>query len=57
MRLDVRRLFGLGINPLGEKIVVQQRRTIRHRIFDIDDMRQNLVLDLDQFERFGSDRR
>ena len=34
---------------------MQQWRVRRHRRLDIDDVRQHLVLDLDQLERLGGD--
>ena len=42
---------------LGEQVVVQHRRVRRHRRLDVDDVRQHLVVDLDQVERFLGDRR
>ena len=41
--------------PLGEEIVVQQRRIGRHRRLHVDDVRQHLVLDADQRERLAQD--
>ncbi len=54
---DVRRLGRFGIDPRGEDVVVQYRRIVRHRRLDIHDMRQYLVLNLDQVERLFGDRR
>ena len=36
---DVRWLFRLGVNALGEEVVMQQRRSLGHRRLDIDDVR------------------
>ncbi len=54
---DVRGLFRLGLDALGEEIVMQQLCIRRHRRLDIDDVRQHLVLDLNQLDRFGCDGR
>jgi len=49
--------FRLGLDALGEEILMQQRRMLCHRRLDIDDVRQLFVLDFDQLDRFGRDRR
>ena len=54
---NVRWLFRLGLDTLGEEIVMQQRRIRGHCRFYIDDMRQRFVVDVDQLDRFGRDRR
>ena len=54
---DVRRLLRFGLDALGEKIVMQQRCIRGHCRFYIDDVRQLFVLDFDQLDRFGRDRR
>ncbi len=54
---DVRRMGRLGIDALGEQIVVQQRSVGLHRLFDVDDVRQHMVVDLDQLAGFLGDRR
>ena len=49
----VRRFCGLRFDPAGEKGLIDQRCIgLRGRI-DIDDMRQDFVFDLDQFQRFA----
>ena len=45
-----RRVLG-PLDALGPEMVVQDRRTGLHRLDRVDDMRQHLVLDLDQLER------
>ena len=45
---DVRRLGRHRLHALGDQMVVQQRCTVLHRLGDVDDVRQHLVLDLDQ---------
>ena len=45
---DVGRMGGLGVDALGEQIVMQQRRVGLHRLFDVDHMRQHVIGDLDQ---------
>ena len=54
---DVRGPGRLGLDPLGIKVVVQQRRVGLHRLFDVDDVRQYVVIDLDQFAGLLGDRR
>jgi hypothetical protein len=51
------RLGRFGVDTRGEDVVVQYRRIGRHRSLDIHDVRQYLVLDLDQIERLFGDRR
>ena len=41
---DVGRLGRLRLDAGGEHVVVQQRRAVGHRLFDVDDVRQHLVL-------------
>ena len=53
---DVRRLFGRGLHPGGDLVLVQQRRVVLHRLDDVDDVRQHLVVDPDQLERLARDR-
>ncbi len=45
-----------GLDAARNHVVEQQRRVRRHRLVDIDDMRQDLVVDLDQRERLVRDR-
>jgi hypothetical protein len=52
---DIGRLFRLRVDPCGEEIVVQHRRIGPHRLLDIDDMRQDLVFDLNQVDSLGGD--
>jgi hypothetical protein len=52
---NVGRLVRLGVYPRRKEVIVQQRRMRRHGLLDIDDMRQDLVFDLDQVECFGGD--
>ncbi len=54
---DVRSVRRLGIDTLGKEIVVQDRRIGLHRLFDVDDMRQHVVFDLDQLAGLLGDRR
>ncbi len=53
---DVRRLGGRRIGALGQEVVVQDRRVGLHRLGDVDDVRQHLVVDLDQRQRLLGDR-
>ncbi len=53
---DVRGLGRLFGQALGEHVRVQQRRVGRHRRLDVDHVRQDLVVDLDQIERRFGDR-
>ena len=48
---DVGRLAGLGLDALGEDVVVQHGRRGLHRLVDIGHMRQHLVVDLDELQR------
>ncbi len=52
---NVARVRRLGIDALREQIVVQQRRVRLHRLFDIDNVWQDMVLDLDQLAGFLGD--
>ena len=45
---DVGGMGGLGVDALGEQIVMQQRGVGLHRLFDVDHMRQHVIGDLDQ---------
>ena len=45
---DVGGMRRLGLDTLGEEVVVQDRRVGLHRFFDVDDVRQHVVADLDQ---------
>src|SRR5271169_6346780 len=56
----LRDVGGMGrfrVETLGEEIVVQQRRVGLHRLFDVDDVRQHVVVDLDQVAGLLGDRR
>ena len=54
---DVRRLFCVWpLQALGTQVIVQDRRAGLHRLDRVDDVRQHLVFDLDQFQRFLGDR-
>ena len=48
---EVRRLGRRRRDALGDLVLVQQRRVGGHRLLDVDDVRQHLVLDLDQLQR------
>ncbi len=54
---DVRGMGRLRVDPLGEDVVVQQGRLGLHRLFDVDDVRQHVVVDLDQRAGLLGDRR
>ena len=45
---DVGRRGGLGVHAGGEHLLVQHRGVGRHGGFDVDDMRQDFIRDLDQ---------
>ena len=53
---NVGRVRRLGIDALRVKVVMQQRRVRFHRLFDIDNVWQDVVLDLDQLAGFLGDR-
>ena len=53
---DVRRLGRLGLEVRREQVLVQDRRVVRHRRLDVDDVGQHLVFDVDQVERRVADR-
>ncbi len=53
---DIRRVRRLGLHSLREEIVVQYGRVRLHRLFDIDDVWQDVVGDLDQLARLLGDR-
>jgi hypothetical protein len=53
---DVRCARRLGLDPFGAQVVVQDRRAVLHRRLDVDDVRQHLVVDLDERERVARDR-
>ncbi|OWK21852.1 hypothetical protein AJ88_12415 [Mesorhizobium amorphae CCBAU 01583] len=48
---DVGRLDRLLLEALGEDGIVDQGGVVVHRLIDIGDMRQHLVVDLDQLQR------
>ena len=52
---DVRGLRGRRLDAAGDHVVEQQRRVGLHRFVDVDDVRQHLVIDLDQRERLLGD--
>ncbi len=52
---DIRRLVRRWLDALREHVVMQDRRVILHRFVDIDDVRQHLVIDLDQIDRLVGD--
>ena len=54
---DVGGLGRLRLDAGGENVLMQHRRVVRHRRLDVHDVRQHLVLDLDQIERLFGDRR
>ncbi len=54
---DIGRRGRLGVDARGEQIVVQERRARLHRLLDVDDVRQHLVLHLDQVGGLLGDRR
>ena len=45
-----------GLTPSVQQVVVQDRRVGLHRLGDVDDVRQHLVVDLDQLQRLLGDR-
>ena len=45
---DVGRLGRRRLDAAGDHVLEQQRRVVRHRLVDVDDVRQHLVVDLDQ---------
>ena len=49
-------LVGFGSTVRREQVLVQDRRIVRHRRLDVDDVGQHLVLDVDQVERRVADR-
>ena len=51
---DVRRLGRLRFYVRGEQVVVQDRRVVRHRRLNVDNVRQHLVLHVDQFDRLSA---
>ncbi len=53
---DVGRLVARLVEALGAQVVVQDRRTRLHRVDGVDDVRQDLVIHLDQLERALRDR-
>ena len=53
---NVGRMRRLGLDALCEQIVVQQRRARLHCLFDIDDVWQDVVGDLDQLAGLLGDR-
>ena len=53
---DVGWMRRLGLDSLREEVVMQQRRIGLHRLFDVDDVGQDVVLDLDQLAGFLGDR-
>ena len=48
---DVGRLGRRRLDTAGDHVFEQQRRIGRHRFIDIDDVRQNFVIDVDQLGR------
>ena len=48
---DIRRRRRLRIDARGEHVVMEHRRALDHRVLDVDDMRQDLVIHLDGRER------
>ena len=52
---DVRRLLRRRIDAAGDHVVEQERRIGLHRLVDVDDVRQHLVVDLDQLQRLLGD--
>ncbi len=54
---NVGRMRRLGLDALGEEVVMQQRRIWFHRLFDVDDVGQHVVVDLDQVAGLLGDRR
>ena len=53
---DVRSVRRLGLDPLGDEIVVQHRCVRSHRLFDVDDVGQDVVGDIDQLAGLLGDR-
>ena len=54
-RGDIGRLIRCRLDALGEHLLVQDRCVGLHRIDDVDDMRQDFVIDFDQLQRRSRD--
>jgi hypothetical protein len=54
---DIGRLGRRRLDAAGDHVLEQQRRILRHRVIDVDDMRQDLVIDVDQCDGLGRHRR
>ena len=52
---DVGRPVGRRVHPLGHHVLEQDRRIGLDRVHDVDDVGQDLVVDLDQFQRLLGD--
>ena len=55
MRFEMFDGFVGGFDAAGDHVLEQQRRVRLHRLVDVDDVRQHLVIDLDQRERLVGD--
>ena len=53
---DIRGLGRRRLDAAGDLVLEEQRRVGLHRLVDIDDVRQYLVIDIDQRRRFLGDR-
>jgi len=54
---DVGRLVRRRREAVGPQVIVKDRRAVLHRIVNIDHVRQDFVVDLDQRKRLGGDLR
>ena len=54
---DVRGLRRRGLDAAGDHVLEEERRVGLHRLIDVDDVRQHLVVDLDQLQRLLGDGR
>ena len=48
---DVRRAVGGRVHPAGDHVLEQQGRVLGHRLLHVDDVRQDLVVHVDEGER------
>ena len=54
---DIRRLGRRRLDAARNHVLEQQRGVGFHRVFDVDHMRQHFVIDFDQLQRLGGNRR
>ena len=48
---DVRRALGGGVHPARDHVIEQQRGVLGHRLLHVDDVRQHLVVHVDESQR------